>query len=473
MCKCGNDCNETNSGPCYLIQNFQSQLNLTPSSLQNLHYGVYPNNNNYNNVRLNYNKLLNYFPQALFYPNNENDISYLIHQFFIRQSKFAIRCGGHSYEGASLSNQYVLDVSNLEKKIMVSSSKPKVRLSSGLLLGDVIKELSKQSLITPLGSAECVGLSGLVLAGGVGLLSRMYGLSCQNIVSVNMVNYKGELMHIDKHHYPDLFWAIKGAGCGNFGVITEIGMKTYNDIFMKSETLTWKWNKKNAFRIYKLYQKEILQYPNNMTANFLMNYNNGTSYFSINFYVFGTDDLQISNIFKQFGNPTITSYSGYYSKCFDKWGDIEKGMDGCFSKIKSSMIFKPIDNIAIQNLVNSVDKMCKLHLNVNYQLNFLQFGGEIMHKKSSFYSKNAIMCLSYFATWSDNNLTKFMLQYMKHIYSMNEKYLSIYCFPNFIDYDISNYMKRYYGKYEKMLIKIKKKYDPHNLFKFRQSIPIL
>ena len=96
------NCKSTNNN-CYLIQNFQMQIESIPYSLQNLDYGVYPNNITYNDDRLNYNKRQNIFPLVLFYPKNETDISYLINEFFSNNLNFAIRCGGHAYEPASLS----------------------------------------------------------------------------------------------------------------------------------------------------------------------------------------------------------------------------------------------------------------------------------------------------------------------------------------------------------------------------------
>jgi len=465
------NCKSTNYN-CYLIQNFQMQIDSIPSSLQNLTYGVYPNDIGYNDLRFNYNKLQNIFPLALFYPTNENDISYLIGEFFKNNLNFSIRCGGHAYEPASLSNKYVLDVSKLEKHIIVNEDKTRVKLSAGLLLGEVIEGLSNYSLITPTGESPCVGLSGLALAGGIGQLTRMYGLTTQNIVSVKMVNYKGEIMLVDADNYPDLFWAVRGAGCGNFGVVTEIELKVYEDILMYSETLKWEWKPKTVFSIFKLYQEQIINYPKNVKANLVMGYNS-SAYITINFVSFEQNLLNITDLFKKIGSPTIiNSYHGYYSQCLNDWGDLETGNNGCFSKIKSSMIFKPIIDIGINNLINSVEIILKQQLPVNFSMNFTQLGGETLKENGSFAFRNAIMVLSYFSEWNDTNLTNLIKNDMNKIYMNNEKFLSIYCLPNFIDYDIVYYMDKYYGKNKKRLEDIKKKYDPLNVFKYRQSIPI-
>lgn len=467
------NCKSTNNN-CYLIQNFQMQIDSIPYSLQNLDYGVYPNDTTYNDDRLNYNKLQNIFPLVLFYPKNETDISYLINEFFSNNLNFAIRCGGHAYEPASLSNKYVVDISRLEKKIIINEDKSTVTLSAGLLLGHVIEELSNYSLITPTGTSPCVGLSGLALAGGRGILTRMYGLTSQNIVSIKMINYKGELINVDSVNNPDLFWAVRGAGCGNFGVITEIELKVYNDIFMYSETLQWEWNPKMAFVILKLYQQQIIKYPKNITANLVMGYNNLYAYINITFISFNENLLYVNELFKKIGSPAITQYSGYYSQCISNWGDLETGNNGCFSKIKSSMIFKQIIDKGINKLINSIELMLKLKLSVNFSMNFSQLGGEVsnLKDKGCFAFKNAIMVLSYFSEWNDSNLTNQIMDYMNKIYKNNEPFLSIYCFPNFIDYDIVYYMEKYYGIYKRLLINIKKTYDPQNVFKYRQSIPV-
>jgi hypothetical protein len=460
----------------YLIQNFQMQIDTIPSNIQNLNYGIYPNDVTYNDVRLNYNKRQNIFPLALFYPRNETDISYLISNFATNNLNFAIRCGGHAYEPASLSNKYVVDVSKLEKKIIINDEKKTVKLSAGLLLGHVIEELSKYSFITPTGTSPCVGLSGLALAGGRGLLTRMYGLTSQNIVSIKMVNYKGDIMHVDLLNNPDLFWAIRGAGCGNFGVITEIELKVYNDIFMYSETLQWEWNPKMSFLILKLYQQQIIKYPKNITTKLVMCYNNLSAYISITFFSFNENLLYVNELFKTIGSPdVINKYSGHYSQCVSNWGDLETGKNGCFSKMKSTMIFKQISDKGINDLINSVELILKLKLLVNFSMNFSQLGGEVSNLKDEgcFAFKNAIMVLSYFAKWNDSNLTNQIIDYMNKIYKNNEKYLSIYCFPNFIDYDIGYYMEKYYGNNRKALINIKNKYDPDNVFNYRQSIPLI
>lgn len=467
---CGN--NTTNSiYNCNLIQNDQLLLDEIPAELQCLDYGIYPNNQAiYNDLRFVYNKLLNYFPHAIFYPRCEKEISYLIQNFVINKAEFAIRCGGHAYEAASLSSGYILDVKNMPGYIKISKDRKTAKISSGLRLGYVIEKLAEYSLITPTGENSCVGISGLSLAGGKGNLTRLYGLTCDNIVSLKMINYKGELIKVRSKEYRDLLWACKGAGSGNFGVITEFELKVYEDVYCQFETLTWEWNAEQAIEIFILYQDTILTLPNTVSAEFNMTYNNGTASFKIKFIKLDQSHLVESKIFEKLYNPTITTCSGYYSKITDCWIDYEKGKNPPFSKIKSSMIFKPLQKKGIELLVHSIDIYLKKGFQLNYQLNFTQLGGEVVNGHSSYFPKNAIMVLSYFMQWTFPEYTDDSKLFLKKLYQKVLPYTSIYCFPNLIDYDIVDYMEKYYGENKKKLVKIKKKYDPLNIFNYRQSI---
>ena len=107
---------------CSLIQNYELLLEEIPIELKNLKYGVYPNDVEYNDFRFIYNKRFNYFPHVIYYPNNENDIVYLIKNFTLYNLKFAIRCGGHSYESSSLSEGYIIDVKKFSS-ITINSEK--------------------------------------------------------------------------------------------------------------------------------------------------------------------------------------------------------------------------------------------------------------------------------------------------------------------------------------------------------------
>ena len=460
-----------NKNECSLIQNYQLLLDKLPEELKNLPYGIYPDNTLYNNSRFIYNKRFNYFPIAIFYVNNENDIIYLIKNFVKYDLKFSIRCGGHAYEPASLSENYIIDVQNISH-IKINEKNKTVKIGSGVKLGNLINTISQKNLITVTGESSCVGISGLTLAGGKGPLSRMYGMACDNIIGVKLVNYEGNIITANKKENSDLFWALKGAGICNFGIITEIKMKLYDDIYCKIETLTWDWDPIKIIEVLLLYNNVFINLDKEITTDVNITYNNGTASFFIKFYIFGNNEFDELVKFKDLHAPTITNCSGFFSQITDCWVSYDTGKALPFSKMKSTMIFNKINPETFKIYINSINKLLKLNYNLSFQYNFTQLGGQVIKGNSCYFPKKASTALTIFMSWSYDNLNSFSLQFIKKTYKKIIKYTSKYLFPNMIDYDIKHYMGAYYGKNKKKLIKIKNIYDPNDMFNWKQSIPI-
>ena len=104
----------------------------------------------------------------------------------------------------------MIDVSNLPKTIQISDDRKYMTISCGFRLGQVTDELAKQKLIIPTGQCWCVGIYGISLMGGKTPLSRLYGTMSDNIVEAKVVDYKGDILTVNKDENSDLFWAIKG-----------------------------------------------------------------------------------------------------------------------------------------------------------------------------------------------------------------------------------------------------------------------
>jgi hypothetical protein len=463
---------------CNLIQNKQLLIDNIPNSLKNLSYGIYPDSTSYNDNRFIYNKLFNYFPLAMYYPRNYKDISYLIKEFVANDSEFTIRCGGHSNEPTSLSNGFIIDVKNINS-IKINKTNKTVKIGSGTRLGPLVDMLKKYKLTTALGDSSCIGMSGLSLSGGKGFLSRLHGMVCDNIISLQVINYEGELISINENNYPDLLWAYKGAGICNFGVVHEIEIKLYDDVYCRLDTMTWEWDSKNVKKILKLYQKWVSSdISKNITTDFNLMYNNGSATFAIKCYRYGTDEsVIVENDFmklvclKEFGYPETTTCEGYFSQVTECWMSYDTGESHPFSKIKSSMIFNPCYNDDyLESYTNSINRLLESNMNVYFQYNFAHMGGKVLEGNSCYFSKEAIIVLTMFCSWGRPELTNCCKSFINHQSNEITKYTSKYVFPNMIDYDLEDYMTAYYGNNKCKLMAIKKKYDPNNIFKWKHSI---
>jgi FAD/FMN-containing dehydrogenase len=136
----------------------------------------------------------------------------------------SVRGGGHNVAGKSLCDDgMVIDLSKM-KGIRVDPNSGTARAQAGVTLGELDRETQVFGLAVPSGIVTTTGIAGLTLGGGFGWLSRKYGLSCDNLISVDIVTAEGEFLTASKTENEDLFWGLRGGG-GNFGIVTSFEYK--------------------------------------------------------------------------------------------------------------------------------------------------------------------------------------------------------------------------------------------------------
>ncbi|MFK8908673.1 FAD-binding oxidoreductase [Streptomyces sp. YS-3] len=138
----------------------------------------------------------------------------------------AVRGGGHSIAGHGTCDGGLLVDLSLMRAVHVDPARRTVRAQAGATLGDVDRESQVHGLAVPSGQVSETGIAGLTLSGGMGMLQRKYGLTCDNLLSVDMVTVNGELVTASAEQNTELFWAVRGGG-GNFGVVTSFEYRAH------------------------------------------------------------------------------------------------------------------------------------------------------------------------------------------------------------------------------------------------------
>lgn len=454
----------------YPNQNMCALLATIPAALQNLDYVIYPYCDTYDLNRFNYNKRFNLFPTAIIVPQTYAQVQYAFQALTANHLPFSVRSGGHCYGPGSLSSGYIVDLRNFND-IIPNVNNNTVSIGAGCLLGEVISELGAINYAIPTGTCPSVGVTGLSLGGGIGLLARKYGLTTDSIISMTVLMANGTIIEVTESSYPDLFWALRGAGANAFGIVLNFTFNMYYIPTVSFLQLSWAWEPHHVTKIVKAWQEWFAAQSPNITSELVFYYKNGQATLKINALKDNaTPFTEWYNAFEKF-KPTVNLYRGNYLGAADIFASnyIEP-----FSKVKSKFLFAPLSSDGIEVIIKFMNKLVK---KAHPYICFVEFGGAkggaVAHGDSAYYPRKAYGSIFDFIYWTHESQEKEALHLIRKFYKKFEPYTSPYSYANLVDYDLGpDYLHAYYGSHIKRLVKIKNKYDPKDIFTWHQGIPL-
>lgn len=187
---------------------------------------VMPSDGKYNSIRKVYNGMIDKHPGMIVMCVDVADVMASVNFGRENDLLIAVRGGGHNGGGLGLCDDgMVIDLSGI-KFVHVDTSNNTVRVGGGNIWGEVDHATHAFGLAIPSGMISTTGVGGLTLGGGVGYLSRKYGLTIDNLLEADMVLADGSFVTVNAKQHPDLFWAIRGGG-GNFGIVTSFKFQAH------------------------------------------------------------------------------------------------------------------------------------------------------------------------------------------------------------------------------------------------------
>ena len=179
---------------------------------------IFRGDDDYDEARAVWNGMINRYPAMVVRCASANDVIMAVNAARQANILVSVRGGGHNVVGhATNDGGMVIDVSPM-KAVTVHPEKQTVIAQAGATWADVDHATQAFGLATPGGEVSETGIAGLTLGGGVGHLRRKYGLTIDNLLSVDIVTANGDLLHASANENQDLFWAVRGGG-GNFGIV--------------------------------------------------------------------------------------------------------------------------------------------------------------------------------------------------------------------------------------------------------------
>lgn len=150
----------------------------------------------------------------------------------------ALRSGGHCFAGRSSTTGIVIDLSGMNEVLVFDGT---VTVGAGARLAEVYNALAAHDRTIAAGCGPTVGIAGLTLSGGLGILGRSHGLTADQLVAARAVLADGRMVDCDEHRNEDLFWALRGAGGGQFAAVTQLVFRTLPASHTTGFHLLWPW----------------------------------------------------------------------------------------------------------------------------------------------------------------------------------------------------------------------------------------
>nr|ABI22129.1 oxidoreductase [Streptomyces lavendulae] len=408
------------------------------------------------------------------------------------------RSGGHSFAGYSTTTGMVIDLSLMNAVRLAGSV---ARIQPGCQLVDLEEALAVHGVAVPTGWCPTVAIGGLALGGGLGFLTRMYGVASDRMRRAQVVLADGRVVESSAHQHADLFWALRGGGGGNFGIVTEYDFEPVPAPDMTSFTLTWTWASVRA--VLSAWQRWTAEAPDPLTP-------------LLNISTYGADagvepGVTVSGVW--LGSPDglgplldrLTAAVGTAPATSERRTDSYRfGMRhwfGCdtlepaachrvghnpqaqlarygFALARGNFFDRPLDSAGIDAVLKAFTAARSEGEARSFDLQGL--GGahnRVPATATAYVHRNAL----FYAGWSVGidvpegevlapDRRRACQEWVDRAYARVHPWSSGQAYQNYIDPDLADWREAYYGVNYERLSAVKRAYDPKGFFRFAQSI---
>jgi hypothetical protein len=407
-------------------------------------------------------------PLAVARPVDAADVARVVRWAAHEGVHIVVRSGGHSYGGYSTTTGVVVDLAHLSE---ISVTSGRATIGPGARLGTVYATLDAHGVAIPAGTCPSVGIGGHALGGGFGLASRAWGLACDNVLSMQIVTADGAVVTADSSHHADLYWACRGGGGGNFGIITRFVFRTHPVSAGAYFVASWPWSQVDqvvaSFLEWAPGRPDALGSICRLAAG-----PGGPTVQVFGQYLGSESALQAELASLTPAASHLTVAPAVWLDLVRRWaGCLGHNLPGCAAPVNqpfygSSSYLRIVPNA---QLVHRFGAVVAARGAKSGALLIDAYGGAVSRiapAATAFVHRNAIASVQYFAAGSDSSAKAWVESSRASLVPAmdGEAYVN-YCDPS-----LPNFLHAYYGANLARLQQVKKKYDSHNLFHFPQSV---
>jgi len=425
-------------------------------------------NDGYDVARKVLNPSIDRYPALIVQPSGAADVATAVTFAKERGLLVAVKCGGHSFSGKSTCDGGIQIDLSMMRGARIDRENRRAFVEGGSLLGDLDHESMAQGLVTPTGTVSHTGVGGLSLGGGFGRLARKYGLTLDNIESVDIVTADGILRHASADENPDLFWGIRGGG-GNFGVVTsfEFGLHEMNRIVIGGDVV---FSPDQAIEVVRNYADYCQEAPDELSLDLIMAAPPGGAPGAVIVHaVYSGDHADADKVLApiaKFGKVLDNTVEPIdYVKLQTVYDDSDPRHGGDY--IKSGFV-SDVSDAQVNAIVDGFEADPERSTIFFYG----HSGGAInrvAEDATAFPNRDAILSPTVVVSWNKGADPESHIQYLRSYWSTIEKYVDGF-YTNTGDYETqANLNKNYRGNY-KRLVALKDRYDPGNLFRLNANV---
>ncbi|WDZ57669.1 FAD-binding oxidoreductase [Paenibacillus polymyxa] len=437
---------------------------------------VIPGNPSYNMARMEFNRRFSKFPRVIVFCQRTQDVINAVKWARERGIRLRVRSGRHSYEGFSTVNGgIIIDVSEMNK-VTVDRKNGVAIVQTGNPLARVYKKLWNKRVAIPAGTAPDVGVAGLTLGGGIGLLSRKYGLTCDNLKQVKMVvasgRYGAKTIVANSKKHSDLLWASRGGGGGNFGIATEFTFRVRPISKVSIYSITWKWS--DLEKVLPAWQSWAPSVTNRLTSTIEVAAKQVGTIVSTGQLLGGAEELRrLIRPLLRAGTPVkVMVKTVPFIEATHFFAESDLNLEPKF-KITGAYGFQPLPPEGVRIIRDFLAQAPNRHSSVWSQ----SLGGarsavsRVSPTATAYPHRKAETIYELSARWRNSGEQERNIQWVERFRKALRPFVKGN-YVNFPDLQIKNWPKAYYGVNFGRLKQVKRKYDPHNVFHFAQSIPV-
>ena len=427
-------------------------------------------------------------PQAVVRCASAADIALVLS--FAQQNSLAVapRSGGHGYTGNSTSTGIVLDVGAMST--ITVNADGTATIGAGARLVDVYDQLSTAGVCIPSGSCPTIGIAGITLGGGIGVLDRAWGLTCDNLVSAQVVLADGSVVTASDSAHPDLFWALRGGGGGNFGIVSQLTFKTFptSDLTTFSAEFAWA----DSARVFAAWQAWPQTAPDALWSGLVLaTTSSGAAapYLQVSGTFIGSS-ADFTPIWNQFVAAAATpTFHSIQTQAF------RDAMLASCNGLSIAQCHLPVDHgqvqrscfVAASDFFDAalppegnqamLDEVLAVQSGGGRMIVIMDLmGGAIARvapDATAFVHRNALFSAQYYLSSpvgespqqvSDDRAAVTAMRTTMAPWSSGE------CYQNYLDPSLANWQSAYYGANYARLVQVKAAYDPGQVFKPAQGV---